>query len=89
MNQMSKLLVIAVLLLLIAPTAFGQDGASLIEPQDMDMVNPEAHISFPPPVYVVRESVEFRGTVTLASPGSVFCRDSSARLGHDDGRRKR
>ena len=38
----------------------------------MDMVNPEAHISFPPPVYVVRDSVDIRGTVTLADLRNFF-----------------
>ena len=29
------------------------------------MINPDAHISYPPPVYVVRDSVDIRGTVNL------------------------
>ena len=50
--------------LLVSLTA-GQSGDGVIEPLDESMVNPDANISFPPPVYVVRGSVDIRGTVTL------------------------
>ena len=66
------MLVFLVVPLLLASAALAQDDASLIEPADPDMVNPEAHISFPPPVYVVRDTIDFRGTVTLASMRSFF-----------------
>ena len=54
------------------PLAFGQDDAGVIEPVDMEMVNPAANISFPPPVYVVRDSVDIRGTVTVENLGNFF-----------------
>ena len=63
-------LIVAMLMLI--PLALGQDGASLIEPTDDTMVNPDANISFPPPVYVVRDSVDIRGTVNLPSILSYF-----------------
>ena len=56
---------LVVALLLLIPLAAGQDGSSLIEPYDEAMVNPDANISFPPPVYVVRDSVEIRGSANL------------------------
>lgn len=59
-------------LLLLVPPALGQGDAEPIEPKDPAMVNPEAHISFPPPVYVVRDRVEIRGTVTLAAMRNFF-----------------
>jgi len=51
-------------LLLVSP-ALGQDEPSPIEPLDGALVNPQAHISFPPPVYVISGSVDIYGTVTL------------------------
>ena len=69
----SQLLVYLVLtLLMLVPLTSGQDSADPIEPKDPDMMNPEAHISFPPPVYVVRDSVDIRGTVTLATMRNFF-----------------
>ena len=52
-------------LMLLIPLTLGQDGASVIEPLDDTMVNPDANISFPPPVYMVRDSIDIRGTVNL------------------------
>ena len=59
-------------LLLLVPAAMGQDAADPIEPNDPDMMNPEAHISYPPPVYVVRDSVDIRGAVTLEAMRNFF-----------------
>lgn len=59
-------------LLLLVPAAIGQEDAGSIAPGDPDMMNPEAHISFPPPVYVVRDSVDIRGTVTLEAMRNFF-----------------
>jgi hypothetical protein len=59
------------LLLLVAP-AMGQEDAGPIAPKDPDMVNAEAHISWPPPVYVVRDIVDILGTVALPSMRSFF-----------------
>ena len=61
-----------IVMLMLIPLALGQDGASLIEPYDDMMVNPDANISFPPPVYMVRDSVDIRGTVNLPSLLSYF-----------------
>lgn len=52
--------------------AAAQDSGGIIEPMGDTAVNPAAHISFPPPVYVVRGSVEVRGTVTLPDMESYF-----------------
>lgn len=54
------------------PLAQAQDGSAVIEPASDAEVNPQANISFPPPVYVVRESVEIRGTVALDNLRSFF-----------------
>ena len=72
MKRSQILLYLVFTLLLLAPAAVGQDGAEPIEPIDSDMVNPEAHISYPPPVYLVRDSVEIRGTVTLETMRNFF-----------------
>ena len=68
--RISGFLIVAMLMLV--PLALGQDSASLIEPNADTMVNPDANISFPPPVYVVRDSVDIRGTVNLPSILSYF-----------------
>ena len=47
-------------------------GPTNIEMQEPDATNTEAHISFPPPVYVVRHQVAIRGTVTVANLQSFF-----------------
>lgn len=62
---------IIVMLLLAAP-ALSQDGNNVIEPYDDMMVNPDVNISFPPPVYVVRDSIDIRGTVNLPDILSFF-----------------
>ena len=54
------------------PLASAQDSESIIEPASDGMVNPEANISFPPPVYVVSEGVEIRGTVTVPNMRNFF-----------------
>jgi len=71
MNRRLLGIAIAVILLII-PLALSQDGTSLIEPNDETLVNTAANISFPPPVYVVRDSVEIRGTVTLPTMRNFF-----------------
>ena len=54
------------------PLAQAQDGSAVISPASDEEVNPRANISFPPPVYVVRDSVEIRGTVTLDNLQNFF-----------------
>ncbi len=58
--------------LLVIPFAWSQDGTVLIEPNDETLINPAANISFPPPVYAVRETVDIRGTVTLPTMRNYF-----------------
>ena len=72
MKRIQSLVLLLSIVLLLVPTALGQDDAHSIEPYDAEMVNPEAHISFPPPVYVVRDTVDIRGTVTLANMRNFF-----------------
>ena len=72
MKRSLTLLFLAFALLLFLPSAIAQDDAPHIEPTDMDMVSAEANISFPPPVYVVRDSVDIRGTVTLEGMRNFF-----------------
>ena len=72
MKRSKFLMYVIFTLLLLAPTALAQENANPIDPIDPDMVNPEAHISFPPPVYVVRDSVDIYGTVTLEAMRNFF-----------------
>ena len=67
-----RLVMITLALLLLAPLASAQDSGSLIEPADADMVDPLANISYPPPVYVVRGSVNIRGTANLPDLKSFY-----------------
>lgn len=69
---MKHLVFLVITLSLLVATAAGQDDAEPIEPIDANMMNPEAHISWPPPVYVVGENVDIRGTVTLATMRNFF-----------------
>ena len=50
--------------LMLIPLAIAQNGGGVIEPIDETSVNPDANITFPPPVYVVRDSVMFAGLRT-------------------------
>ena len=72
MNRFRTFIFLLVTLLMLIPVTIGQDDADVIEPNDPDMMNPEANISYPPPVYVVRDSVDIRGTVTLATMRNFF-----------------
>ena len=72
MKRIQLLILLVFTMIMLIPLAIGQDNDSVIEPTDPDMVNPEANITFPPPVYVVRDSVDIRGTVTLADMRNFF-----------------
>lgn len=72
MKRIQFLACLVFTLLLFVPAAMGQEDADPIEPGAADMMNPEAHISYPPPVYVVRDSVDIRGTVTLEAMRNFF-----------------
>ncbi|MCY3831910.1 MAG: hypothetical protein OXG85_02765 [Chloroflexi bacterium] len=65
MKRISTFVIFVCALLMFAAPTFGQGDTEVIEPKDPDMMDPAAHISFPPPVYVVRGSVDIRGTVIL------------------------
>lgn len=68
------ILILAFVALLLVPLAIAQEiGNGLIDPISAADVNPNANISFPPPVYVVRgDSVEIRGTVNLPNMRNYF-----------------
>ena len=72
MKRIQFLVFLVFTLLLLVPAAMGQEDADPIEPGAPDLMNPEAHISYPPPVYVVRDSVDIRGTVTLEAMRNFF-----------------
>jgi len=72
MNRRLLGMFVACLILLLIPLALSQDSNPLIEPADDVQVNAAANISFPPPVYVVRDSVDIRGTVTLPTMRNFF-----------------
>ncbi len=61
-----------IVLFLLVPLAQAQDGDSVIEPADESGVNPDAYISYPSPVYVVRGSIDIRGTVNLPTVLSYY-----------------
>ena len=64
--------IILVSVLVLIPLALAQDIGNVIEPNDNTLVNPAANISFPPPVYVVRDTVDIRGTVSLPTMRNFF-----------------
>ena len=68
--RFTGLILFAILTLI--PLTNAQDGQDIIEPASDAMVNPAANISFPKPVYVVRASVEIRGTVALPNLQDFF-----------------
>ncbi len=72
MKRIQLLILLALWALLLTPAAQGQDDGSIIAPKDPDMVNPAANITFPPAVYVVRDSVDIRGTVAVAGLRNFF-----------------
>ena len=76
--------ILFVIMLLFSALALAQDGGA-IEPVDMDMANPNANISFPPPVYVVRDAVDIRGTVNLPGLLNYLIEFRPLQLGIMDG----
>lgn len=64
-----RVLILLVLALAMVFTVNAQEG--LIEPIG-EPENPNINISFPPPVYVVRDRVEVRGTANLSSMSNYF-----------------
>ncbi len=66
------LICILAAILLLVPAAGAQDSMPVIEPADADMVDPLVHISFPPPVYVVRDIVDIRGTANLPELRNLY-----------------
>lgn len=81
---MKHLVFVVFALLLLIPASLAQEDAEPIEPKDVEMVNPEAHISWPPAVYVVRDNVDIRGTVTLATMRNFFIEFRPLTLGMMD-----
>lgn len=67
-----RFLGILLLTLMAIPLALGQQINNIIEPNDDTLINSAANISFPPPVYVVRETVDIRGTITLPTMRNYF-----------------
>ena len=72
MKRIQIMTYLVLILMLLVPTALAQGEAPPIEPSEPDMMNPAANISFPPPVYVVRDNVDIRGTVTLETMRNFF-----------------
>lgn len=67
MHKKSVLIALALLFALVLP-AFAQTGAPIGE----ESVDPNANISWPPPVYVVRGEFEVRGTANLPNMTNYF-----------------
>lgn len=63
--------ILATLLLLVSAVG-AQDSDPLIDPADADMMDPLANISYPPPVYVVRDSVDIRGTANMPELRNLY-----------------
>ena len=69
----SRFLAMLLLFMLMGiPLALGQQLSNIVEPNDDTLVNAAANISFPPPVYVVRDTVDIRGTITLPTMRNYF-----------------
>ncbi len=66
------LICILAAVLLLVPAAGAQDSEPMIALAGADMMDPLAHISFPPPVYVVRDSVDIRGTANLPGLRNLY-----------------
>lgn len=64
--------IILFIALLVIPLVMAQTTDPIIEPNDDTLVNSAANISFPPPVYVVREAFDIRGTVSLPTMRNFF-----------------
>ena len=78
------LICILAALLLLVPAAGAQDSRPLIEPADADAMDPLANISFPPPVYVVSDSVDIRGTANLPDLRNLYIEFRALDLGMMD-----
>lgn len=61
-------IVVGVLLLALTALTYAQD----ITPLPGDEINPDAHINWPPPVYVLRGEVDLRGSANLANMTNYF-----------------
>ena len=67
-----------------------RDVHASIELQQPPEANPDANITFPPPVYVVRHRVDIRGTVAVANLQNFFIEfrpltpDGAAQPGDDE-----
>ncbi len=64
--------IILFIILMAVPLVFSQTGNTLIEPNETSLINPAANITFPSPVYVVRDTFDIRGTVTLPTMRNFF-----------------
>ena len=64
--------IIIVIVMLGVPFVIAQETSNIIEPTDNTIVNAAANITFPPPVYVVRDTIEVRGTVSLPTMRNFF-----------------
>ena len=71
-------------MLLLVPAVGAQDSDPLIAPAGADMMDPLANISFPPPVYVVRDSVDIRGTANLPGLRNLYIEFRELNLGMMD-----
>lgn len=78
------LICILATLLLLVPAAGAQDSDPLIDPADADMMDPLANISYPPPVYVVRDSVDIRGTANLPGLRNLYIEFRELNMGAMD-----
>jgi uncharacterized protein YraI len=72
MNRHFIIMTILAFALLVTPLVWSQDGTPFIEPNDTTPMNPAANITYPMPVYVVRDAVDIRGTVTLPTMSNYF-----------------
>jgi hypothetical protein len=64
--------IIILVVLMGIPLALAQEITNIVEPNDTTLINTAANISFPPPVYVVRDTVDIRGTVSLPTMRNYF-----------------
>jgi hypothetical protein len=63
-----KIFTLMVLLLTLTALVRAQD----ITPREDDEIDPAAHISWPPPVYVLRDTIELRGSASISNMTNYF-----------------
>jgi hypothetical protein len=71
LRKRNPVLLIALVVMMLASLVFSV-SAQEITPRDGDEIDPNANISWPPPVYVLRGQVEIRGSANIENLANYF-----------------